>query len=121
MTTRAQLVEKIRERVAAGAWIGLGRDTVRWSRQRTTPDACRAPGSRGGPALWPDPVYTQFVFLSVVGRNVILGTAAAPWTNRVDQEVPLWLAELIVEDPPLALDTQRRLTLAAERAKTRTR
>lgn len=65
---------------------------------------------------WSQPTYDAHTFLTAVGgRTFILGTSAAPWMDRRDRPVPLWLAEAILEDPELSQDTGRQLALVAAR------
>jgi hypothetical protein len=92
--------EAIPSRPGAGA-------TVRRMWEERTPDYV---GQQ-----WPAPTYHRLVFLSLCSGRFLLGTCAAPWVARQDTWVPLWLVAEILEDPELALDTERKLALKAAR------
>jgi hypothetical protein len=97
--------------------IGL---TIRHTDQHETPEANRAkPGEGAGFGTWDQPTYHSHVFITMVGRKVILGWASCPWVSRNDSEIPLWLAEAILGDHTLAGDYQRINAMRTERKKGR--
>jgi hypothetical protein len=108
-----RLRDKIKQRMAELAedpnspWERLpsrfGEATIRRTWTRETPDYHQRD--------WPEPTYHAHAFLTLVAGKIIMGTSAAPWVRRLDQEIPLWLAEAVLEDPELALDTERRMAM----------
>jgi hypothetical protein len=115
---------KLRDRLAirmdelardeASAWTGLGSmvgATLRFTETVLTPDYHRGDGF----GRWPEETYDRHVFMTLVAGKVILGVATAPWMGRNDREVPLWLAEAILEDPALGFDNARQWQLKAAR------
>ena len=60
---------------------------------------------------WSEPTYEAHVFLTLVAGKFLLGRAPAPWVGRADSYVPVYLAEAILEDPELGLDTDRQLDM----------
>lgn len=93
--------------------------TIRHTTEHPTPDWARTQRHGQTFALWTGEVYASHVFVSMVGRKVIVGTCAAPWIQRRDQDCPLWLAEMILADPALGLDTERIIQLRAQRREAR--
>lgn len=81
--------------------------TIRFTRERPTPDYALSEERGAWNALWSQPTYHTHVFVTLVNGKVILGTSAAPWVRRQDRDIPFWLAEAILEDPELALDDER--------------
>jgi hypothetical protein len=65
--------------------------------------------------VWSESTYQAHAFLTQVNATFILGTSAAPWVGRRDQVVPLWLAEAILDEPELALDSHRQNEMRATR------
>lgn len=115
---------KLRDKLAArmvelaadpdSGWTALGSlvgATLRWTETVPTPDYHRGTGF----GRWEDETYERHVFLTLVAGKFILGAAPAPWVGRNDSDIPLWLAEAILEDPSLGLDDARRWRLKSER------
>lgn len=84
---------------------------IRWSETVDTPEHMRGKGW----GHWDSPTYDRLVFITLTHSGVILGVASAPWVNRSDWHIPYWLANAILGDPRLALNTERRLALIEER------
>lgn len=62
--------------------------------------------------LWTQPTYQEYLFLTLTAiGGVLLGVSHAPWVGRRDRDIPLWLAEAILEDPELGLDSTRQLEM----------
>lgn len=113
--------EQIRERIlelarSGGIWepvptVGL---TIRRTQTQTTPDYARKPWRENARPLWDQDTYSTYVFVTLVGRKVILGVSQAPWVGFTDRQIPLWLADLVLLDPSLALDPERMLAARRE-------
>lgn len=93
---------------ALGSLVGA---TLRFTTTSPTPDYMRY--------AWDEDTYDSHVFLTLVAGKFILGMATAPWMGRRDSDIPLWLAEAILEDPALGLDSARMLDLRAARREAR--
>lgn len=89
--------------------------TVRHTVTEKTPDYARKPWRESAEPLWGQDTYNTHVFVTMIGRKVILGAASAPWMGRTDTDVPLWLAEMILDDPSLGLDSHRQVELRNQR------
>jgi len=108
-----KLRDKIKQRMAELAedetspWepvpARFGEATIRRTWTHDTPDYHQRD--------WPEPTYHVHVFLTMVAGKIIMGTAPAPWVGRSDSEIPLWLAEAILEDAELGLDSQRQMDM----------
>lgn len=62
--------------------------------------------------MWTQPTYQEHLFFTATATGgVLLGVSHAPWVGRQDQVIPLWLAEAILEDPELGLDSTRQLEM----------
>jgi hypothetical protein len=85
--------------------------TLRFTTTIKTPDYFRGTGF----GRWHEATYDQHVFVTLVAGKVILGVAAAPWVGRSDTSIPFWLAEAILDDPALGLDSAHRQQLKANR------
>jgi hypothetical protein len=98
----------------ASPWTALGSmvgATIRFTETVPTPDYHRGTGF----GRWDQDTYDRQVFLTLVAGKFILGVATAPWMGRSDSDIPLWLAEAILEDPALGFDSARQWQLKAER------
>jgi hypothetical protein len=93
---------------ALGSMVGA---TLRFTETVPTPDYHRGEGF----GRWDQDTYDRHVFLTLVAGKFILGVATAPWMGRSDSDIPLWLAEAILEDPALGFDDARRWQLKAAR------
>jgi hypothetical protein len=128
-SVRTTKADEIRQRI-----IDLARDeesgwepvpsvaglTIRRTTEHETPEYARAkPGEGAGFGTWDQPTYHSHVFVTLVGRKVIVGYAACPWVGRTDSETPYWLTEAILADHTLAGDYQRINAMRAERKKAR--
>lgn len=85
--------------------------TIRWTKEEVTPEYHRGTGF----GRWDQDTYSTHVFITLVAGKFIMRTSAAPWVQCHDTEVPLWLVELILEDPALGLDSPRQWQLKAAR------
>lgn len=62
--------------------------------------------------LWTQPTYQAHLFLTMTATGgVLLGVSHAPWVGRRDHDIPLWLAEAILENPELGLDSTWQLAM----------
>lgn len=112
-TRKERIFARMVELSTGEAWAhvpGAVGYTVRRTQEHPTPAHART-----GWAGWNEDTYSSHVFVTLVAGKFILGTSAAPWMGRQDQDCPLWLVELILEDPELAHDTTRKLELRAQR------
>lgn len=103
MTRGAEKVmARMRELVAGGTWqtVPSHSPTIRLTRELTTPNYAREP-FRSRPALWDQETYTELLFITLVGNQVIVGHGSCPWVGRSDSQEPLWYVEMLLnaEDP----------------------
>lgn len=116
MRLKDKLVRRMVELAAdeTSGWTALGSltgATLRWTETVPTPEYHRGDGF----GRWPEETYDRHVFITLVAGKFILGAATAPWMGRSDSDIPLWLAEAILEDPALGLDSARQWQLKAAR------
>jgi hypothetical protein len=95
--------------------LGTVGATIRWTGTETTPDLIRKrrPGQTW--AIWEGDTYNTNVFITLVAGKFVMRASTAPWTPCQDLDLPLWLAEMVLEDPALGLDSYRQLELRRER------
>jgi hypothetical protein len=105
-----RLLARVIEEAGQGRWTAVsntaGLPTIRHDKITPTPATVG----------WSDPTYPSHVFITLINRKVILGRAPAPWVGRLDGDIPLWLAEAILDDPEVGHDSGRMLALKDERA-----
>lgn len=109
--TQARIRARMEELAGQGTWARSPRSgmlnlpTVRWTRTQPVPEYAKT-----GPHPYLSDEYDCHVFLTLV-RQIIMRVCPAPWVRCRDSSIPFWLAEAILEDPELALDTQRQLDM----------
>lgn len=106
-----QMVELVGEKGTGWEIVPSFAPTIRYTATHPTPEYAR----EGDRPLWEGETYNTHVFVTLVNGMVVLGTSTAPWVGRRDRDIPFWLAELILAEPALALDTHRQLKLKAAR------
>lgn len=111
-TRAARLLDRMKTLPADGPWTRIGASgfCVRWSiEKQVTPDWAKVSGA------WPGETFDSHVFLTVSAGSVFLRAAHAPWVRSDYRKIPLWLAEAVLDDPALGLDSDRQRVMREER------
>lgn len=119
MTLRQTILKQLTELVEAGTWRAQasqipGVPTFRWTREETTPAYARE-GYGSLPPQWSGETYDRHIFLTFVGKSIIMRVCTCPWVRAQDTTPPLWLVGAILADPELAFDTARQIEMRAAR------
>lgn len=108
----ARMVELVQDEASPWEVVpGLVSPTIRRTWTVETPEYARGTGF----GRWDQDTYDQHVFLTLTHKGFLMRRADAPWVGAHDGEIPYWLAEKILADPELGLDTHRQLELKRAR------